>query len=294
MHAKRIALCIASRGNPRQLVETLCLTLRTCALPSTRAVVGLDADDPSLAEAQALIEALGNERIILSIAPRQDSLGTVYNRCAAALGADIYLNSADDFRILAHGWDAIIIRESAIFPDDIGMIGVGQLPFASALPAVEATTRCLIDTMGYFLQDYTPFGWLDNWLYEIVAMIGRTHFIPMHVEFVGPLRTRGLRDFLYWACFFDDMRPHRRAIAESILSSPDLLISPERRQELFDGLDDMCAMFASSVASLRERAGSEDADVTGYEAPDDERYRRIKARSMKVLEELRQRPARVA
>jgi hypothetical protein len=148
--------------------------------------------------------------------------------------------------------------------------------------------------MGYFIQDYTPFWWMDNWLYEIAAMIGRTHYIPMDVEFVGPLRTRGLRDILYWASFFDEMRVHRRAIAESILASPDLLISAERRQELFDGLDDMCAMFARSLVAMQERVSAEGAEDGGYDAPDDERYQRVKARAAKILQELQQKPARVA
>jgi hypothetical protein len=295
MPAKRIALCIASRGYPGQLCETLYRTLRASALPATRAVVGLDEDDPTLTEAQTLIDALDDKRIILSIAPREDAIGAVYNRCAARVEADLYLNGADDGRIVTPGWDAIISREAGIFPDDIGMIGLGVLPFPSSiLPAVEATTRGLIKKMGYFIQDYTPFWWMDNWLYEIAAMIGRTHYIPMDVEFVGPLRTRGLRDILYWASFFDEMRVHRRAIAESILASPDLLISAERRQELFDGLDDMCAMFARSLVAMQERVSAEGAEDGGYDAPDDERYQRVKARAAKILQELQQKPARVA
>ncbi len=252
--------------------------------------MGLDEDDPTLAEAQALLDVLGPERIVVSIAPREDSIGAVYNRCAAAMDADIYLNSADDFRILTHGWDAIVAREAAAaFPDGIGMIGVGPLPFPnSVLPAVEATTRGLIDKMGYFIQDYTPFWWMDNWLYEIAAMIGRTHYIPMEVEFVGPLQTRGLREVVYWCEFFGKMRVHRRAIAESILASPDFQVSAERRQELFDGLDPVCALFEGSIEHLAELAKAEATAPVGFDAPDDERYRRIKARSMRVLQELEQ------
>jgi hypothetical protein len=290
MPAKRIAYCVASRGNPRQLAESLYSTLKPCALAATKAVVGLDADDPTLAEAQALLDALGPERIVVSVAPREDSIGAVYNRCAAAVDADIYLNSADDFRILTPGWDAIVAREAAAaFPDGIGMLGVGPLPFPNAvLPAVEATTRGLIEKMGYFIQDYTPFWWMDNWLYEIAAMIGRTHYIPMEVEFVGPMRTRGLREVVYWCEFFGKMRVHRRAIAESILASPDLQISAERRQELFNALDHVCALFEGSLEQLAELAKAEGTKPIGFDAPDDERYRRIKARSMRVLQEFEQ------
>lgn len=294
MSDKRIALCIASRGNPRRLVEILYSSLRRCASITTMAVVGLDQDDPTLAEAQALIDALGTERIVVSVAPRPDAIGAVYNRCAAAVEADLYINSADDLRIVTSGWDAIVAQAARVFPDDIGMIGFGQMPFDSVLPATAATTRGLIQKMGYFLQDYTPYWWMDTWLYEIATMIGRSHFVPIDVEFPGPLTTRGLREFTYWACFFDIMRIHRRAIAESIIASPDFLVSADRRQELREGLDQVCALFHKSQSLHRDPDHAKLIETAGHDAPDDERYRRIKARSAEVLEQLGESGARVA
>jgi hypothetical protein len=294
MSDKRIALCIASRGKPRLLFETLHSILPNCALPTTTAVIGLDDDDPDLANAQLVIDALATERIVVSVAPRQDSIGAVYNRCTAAVDADLYINGADDFRIVTQGWDALLSRATGYFPDNIGMIGFGQLPFPSILPAVAATTRGLIDKMGYFLQDYTPYWWMDTWLYEIASMIGRTHYVPIDVEVIGEMTTRGLREFTYWARFFDEMRVHRRAIAESILSSPDFLVSAERRRELLSNVDKVCAELRQGQAIQRDPANAEGVERGGFDAPDDERYRRIKARSIRILEELRQNRARVA
>lgn len=295
MPDKRVALCIASRGNPRLLSETLRAILPKCTLSTTKAVVGLDDDDPTLLQARAALDTLGGKRIVVSIGPRQDSIGAVYNRCASSVDADLYINGADDMRILTQGWDALLAQEAGLFPDGIGMIGFGQLPFPSILPALAATTRGLIEKMGYFLQDYTPYWWMDTWLYEIASMIGRTHYVPIDVEAIGPLQTRGLREFTYWVCFFDDMRVHRRAIAESILSSPDFLVSTARRQELRDNLDHVCAEFRKRHVVPRDPATGERIEKAGaYDAPDDERYRRIKARSMKLLQELEQNPARVA
>jgi SOS-response transcriptional repressor LexA len=78
--SKRIALCIASRGNPRLLFETLHAVLRQCTLPATKAVIGLDEDDPTLADALTLIEALENRRIIVSTAPRAPKIRAVKHR----------------------------------------------------------------------------------------------------------------------------------------------------------------------------------------------------------------------
>jgi hypothetical protein len=283
--SKRIALCIASRGNPLSLFATLHSILPQCALSATTAVVGLDDDDPTLIDARVVLDALGPERIIVSIGPREDSIGAVYNRCAAAIDADLYINGADDFKIVTGGWDVLLSQAAEFFPDDIGMIGFGQMPWPSILPAVSATTRGLIKKMGYFVQDYTPYWWMDTWLYEIATMIGRSHYVPIDVEVIGPVRTRGLREFTYWVSFVDDMRVHRRAIAESILSSPDFLVSPERRQELRESLDHVCAEFRAGHVLPRNPAHAAGIEAAGYDAPDDERYRRIKARSMKVLQE---------
>jgi hypothetical protein len=291
---RRVALCIASRGNPRSLFETLHANLRGCALPATKVVVGLDEDDPTLADAQTLLDALGDERIITSIAPRADTIGAVYNRCAATVTADLYVNWADDARIATAGWDAELSAAAENFPDNIGMIGFGQMPVPSPLPACEAVTSGLIAKMGYYLQDYTPYWWMDTWLYEIATMIGRTLYLPIEVECRGPMQTRGLREVLYWARFFDEMRVHRRAIAETILASPDFIASPERRQELRNGLDAMCATFAGSNAILRDPDYAKRIESIGYDAPADDRYQRAKERSLRVLQELEQSRARVA
>ena len=285
--SKRIAVCIASRGNPRLLFETLHSVLRQCALPETKAIVGLDEDDPTLADALILIEALGNERIILSIAAREDSIGAVYNRCAAACDADLYINGADDFKIITPRWDGLLVQAANIFPDGIGMLGFGQMPWQSILPGCAATTRGLIEKMGYFVQDFTPYWWMDLWLYEIATMIGRNYHVPIDVEMVGPMRTRGLRDFAYWVTFVHTMRAHRRAIAESILSSPDFLVSAERRQELLQSLDEVCAWLGSGFALAIDPANVARVEMGAYDAPEDDRYRRIKDRSAAVLQDLK-------
>jgi hypothetical protein len=284
--SNRVALCIASRGNPRNLYETLYAVLRRCTLPQTKAVIGLDEDDPTLADTQTLIEAMESERIVVSVAPRTDTIGAVYNRCAAAVDADLYINSADDFRILTAGWDAVLADAAGIFPDGIGMIGFGEMPVPSPLPACEAATRGLIEKMGYYLQDYTPYWWMDTWLCEIAIMIGRNHSVAMKTQFVGERQTRGLRELSYWACFFDETRVHRRAIAEAILSSPDFAEPAERKQQLRNRLDHICARLKEGNAILRDPGYANQLERSGYDAPADERYRRAKDRSLIVLQEL--------
>jgi hypothetical protein len=166
------------------------------------------------------------------------------------------------------------------------------MPVSSWLPACEAATRGLIDKMGYYVQDYTPYWWMDTWLCEIATMIGRTHFVTIKTEFVGERQTRGLRELPYWAHFFDETRVHRRAIAEAILSSPDFADPAERRQQLRDRLDHICAVLERGNAILRDPAYANQLERAGYDAPADERYRRAKDRSLIVLQEMRRDQAR--
>jgi hypothetical protein len=139
--------------------------------------------------------------------------------------------------------------------------------------------------MGYFVQDFTPYWWIDGWLYEIATMIGRNLYVPIEVEMIAPARTRGLREFGYWYGFMDDMRIHRRAIAESILSSPDFLVSDERRRELREDLDRVCAEFGGARQAALDPANIARVEARGYDGPEDERYQRVKARSIQVLRE---------
>ncbi len=283
---KRVALCIASRGNPQPLFETLQDVLRRGALPQTKAVIGLDEDDPTLPDALARIESLKNKRIVVSVAPRGDTIGTVYNRCAAAVDADIYVNGVDDFRIATEGWDAVLANAAQIFPDGIGVIGFGTMPVSSGLPAFEATTRGLIEKMGYFVQDYTPYWWMDTWLFEIATMIGRLYSVPIDVRFVGSPRTRGMRDLLFWAQFYDAMRVHRRAVAEAIVASASFLDSPERKRELIEDLDQLCANLEAHCAVLRDPDFARRIEASGFDAPVNDRYLRAKERAQTALQAL--------
>jgi hypothetical protein len=282
----RVALCIASRGNPEPLFETLQNVLRRGALPQTKAVIGLDEDDPTLPDTLARIEALNNKRIVVSVAPRGDTIGSVYNRCAAAVDADVYVNGVDDFRIATEGWDAVLADAAKIFPDGIGVIGFGDMPVPSGLPACEAATRGLIEKMGYFVQDYTPYWWMDSWLFEIATMIGRFYSVPIEVRFVGPMRTRGMRDLLFWAQFYDAMRVHRRAVAKAIVASANFLDSPERKRELIEDLDRLCAELEGHNAVLRDPGYAKRIEASGFDAPASDRYLRAKERAQTALQAL--------
>ena len=282
---KTIALVIATRDNSQTLRTTIAGNLSGTALDSTKVIVGVDEDDPSLDDALTVVASFPQRaNVKAAIGPRPGSIGGVYNRCAEQEPADIYIAGADDAIIRTPGWDARILKATERLPEFIGVIGCGKMPVESMLPATCAVTRPLIDRMGYFLQPYTPYWWMDTWLFEISVMIGRMLPLDMDLDFGDWTKTRGMRDLTYWATFFDDMRGHRRAIAERIINDPEFKTDEVIKKQLIERMDTLCAKFLHSNSCLRdpEHAGRI-MKKFAHDAPEDERYIRIKAQSVDLV-----------
>jgi hypothetical protein len=282
---KTVALVIATRGNSQTLLTTITRNLRGAVLDSTKVIVGLDEDDPGLEDALAIVATFPHHaNVKTAIGPRPDSIGAVYNRCVAQEPADIYLAGADDGIICTPGWDERILSVTERMPDFIGVVGCGKMPVESVLPATCAVTRPLIDRMGYFLQPYTPFWWMDTWLFEIAVMIGRMYPLELDFDFGDWTKTRGMRDLTYWAQFFDDMRGERRALAETIINDPEFKTDDPIKKQLLQRMDMLCAKFLHSNSCLRD---PEHADRImkkfAHDAPESERYLRIKERSADLV-----------
>jgi hypothetical protein len=282
---RTVALVIATRGNSKTLLKTIAENLEGAVLDSTKVIVGLDEDDPGLEEAKTIVASFPDRaNVKAAIGPRPGSIGAVYNRCTEQEPADIYIAGADDAIIRTPGWDERILEVTERMPGFIGVVGCGKMPVESMLPATCAVTRPLIDRMGYFLQPYTPFWWMDTWLFEISVMIGRMFPLEMEFDFGDWTNTRGMRDLTYWAQFFDDMRGERRAIAETIINDPAFKSDDAIKKQLLERMDMLCAKFLHSNSCLRDPAYADRImKKFAHDAPEDERYIRIKARSADLV-----------
>jgi hypothetical protein len=282
---KTVALVIATRGNSQTLLKTITENLSGAVLDSTTVIVGLDEDDHGLEEARTIVASFpARANVKAAIGPRPGSIGGVYNRCAEQEPADIYIAGADDAIIRTHGWDARILEVTERMPGFIGVVGCGKMPVESMLPATCAVTRPLIDRMGYFLQPYTPFWWMDTWLFEISVMIGRLFPLDLDLDFGDWTKTRGMRDLTYWAQFFDDMRGHRRTIAETIINDPVFESDDDIKRQLLERMDLLCAKFLHSNSCLRDPAhAGRIMKKFAHDAPADARYIRIKEQSVDLV-----------
>lgn len=270
-----IVHCIASRGRPAMLADALRATLGSSTLDSTKVVVALDEDDKWLSENLRAIDAEGRRQTKWIVNPRQDSIGQLYNLCVESTPGDLYTNGCDDIHILTRGWDAKLAAAFNDLPNGIGVVGFGQMPCASPLPAFMACSRKMIDVMGYFLQPWTPYWWHDTWLWEIAQYAGVFHQVEIEVGYpVQDFKTQGLREVGFWQSFFDETRPMRREIA--------MRISPE----LAPRMALLGPRFFGHGALLR------DSQFVAKNFPDpetqaDERYQRIRANAEGLLNRLR-------
>lgn len=286
-----ITVCIATRGRPELLRQSVERTLANAVLPTTRVVVGVDMDDlDTLGKAGAVSagwHSTPDQRLAWSFASREDSLGAKYNRIAASCPADIYLGATDDAWIDTRGWDAELERLCALFPDGIGCVYVGKMNIPSSLPAMQAVTAAMVERMGHFMCPDYPFWWHDTWLDEFAHYIGRVVHSNISVGYPAQNPgSRGLREIDFWAQVFDETRPARRQLALDLINDPAFAETEMRRMQLRHAMASYDRYFAHRNAYLRKaenaRRLEQTAGVDNGGAPD-ERYARLKARAMEML-----------
>ena len=283
----RINACIASRGRSGDLTDIVAETIDRTELPDTKVVVALDDDDPFAVDVVNVLQGLP-DKFIVSIAPREDSLGAKYNRAAAAYDADLYVLLADDMQIVTPGWDRKFAEAAALSPDGIFCIYFGNTPWPSHMPAAYAVSHKLVDMMGFFMCPHFPFWWHDTTLYEIVEFIGRSVYVDIQISYEhNKNKTRGMRDVNHWAALFAALRAQRWEIAQRIIDSPENLDTPSRKEGLKIVAFQLSKWLHEKDASNRDPARGQVLEtVQGYDAPNDERYQRIYQASQKLMAEM--------
>ena len=279
----KLNLCIAARGKPEELQYVVAECDRHVADSDNTVIsVALDADDDSLNQRiapQTRCELLWN------VAPREDSLGEKYSRCASLAAADLYVLGADDNAFITEGWDDRIRKRAALFPDSLGLVYFGRLD--GTLPVNMALPHALVGIQGFLFPPYWPTWWHDTWTDEIAHMTGRHLWAEIQVEEIGGRgQTRGLRDVVFWANLFEATRPEREMIAHRLNQQYNAKY-PWRLAQLEQALPLMRAFFSNRTARLRDPATAGQFEKRmSHDAPADERYLRIKAKAEQKLAEL--------
>lgn len=282
----RINLCTPTRGKRDSVLNFVGESISHSVLDSTRVVLGFDDDIP---EACLVI----SDKIAISMAKREDSLGAKYNRCADYYPADLYIMGVDDVAIATPGWDRILAETAEVFTDGIGFIYFGKEPHGEDFPSMIVVTERAVDLIGFFCPPYFPFWWNNTWIDEIAQLCGRivdlrlTDGIITRYPKDGEWHEPARRDIIFWAEFFDVTRPLRIETAQRIIAASD---TPDwRKRQMRDWQPQLLAWLLKRNSSLRDPVYAE--WVAKVKAPLDARHLRLRVNALRLLESLEQKAA---
>lgn len=269
----RLTISLASRGRPEILRRTLEQTVQNLRESGTRIVVALDADDETCSGF-----VFDHPNVVVSVEPREESIGDKWNRAVRVAPADAYMLMGDYTPHATPGFDSETLKAASLFPDGIGLVvnHMANMSFAGMYVA----TAGLVERMGYLCPPYFPYWFVDHWLDDIGRMIGRVAFADVNF---GPYKkppTQGMREPAFWAMVYDALVFERREIAERIIRSDDFLEPGWRK-----------SMLLGAARLVEERSFMVNGYVRTIPASDrttDARYERIKARAMLKLAEVAQ------
>lgn len=275
----RLVISLPTRGRPQQLIETLTRSSAHLALANT--VIMVQVDDDDRATVDALAAAPLDSRILVNIAPREDTIAAKWNR-ALRLPADAYLVSADDAPEATPGFDALLLEAAARFPDGVGMV-YGRMANASFSSMVCPTAK-LIDKLGHIFPEYFPYWFVDHWTDDIARIIGRISFAEVGTDQSKVGKTMELREPGWWATWFDAAYLMRRQIARRIIDAPDFE-SPEWSKELLRRHHPLIE-YRSRWVNSNVRGQARQLEGWSGLTLKDERYQRVRRRAVAMVPHL--------
>lgn len=277
----KLSVCIASRGHPQDLLTVIkSIDDRVSDPANTVISVALDSDDGSNPEPPAT-----RCELRWSVAEREDSLGAKYNRAQMNAIADWYILGADDNLFVSDGWDETIRKHAQLYGGEPGLVYFGRLD--GTLPTQMAISHSFVSYQGFLFPPYWPFWFHDTWIDEIGHLTSRILWTPIHIQEIGGRgKTRGLRDVIFWAEFFETLRPIREEIARRISidhNPPWLQLEIEQKLEIYR------KFFAARTYRLRDKDTAVSFERRmSVDAPISERYLRIKSKADAIVAEIKQ------
>jgi len=212
---------IATRGRPDLLVKTLEHTMPCVSRKDTVVMISVDEDDKDTLG--ALNRLPTDDRIHVSVKPREDSRGEKYGRALKEHPASVYLPTVDCAPLITPAWDQIILDAANVFPDGIGCV---YTPMSNHhFPGLQAPTAKLVDYLGHIYNPEYPFWFVDHEMDDICRMIGRYVFVD--IAFPNgewrPSTTIRMRHLKFWVHYFHLLTEERTRRAWSIIDSSEFL-----------------------------------------------------------------------
>ncbi len=273
----KLVISLATRGRPEKLLDTVTKSTANLVLPNTEYQIHVDDDDKGTIA--ALSKAKLDDRIKITIGPREDTIAGKWNR-SLATPADLYLVAADDDPYITPGYDGRLLHAAGLFPDGVGMV-YGRMANAS-FSGVVAPTAKLTEKLGHIFPEHFPYWFVDHWTDDLAKLIDRISFADVQTDQSAVGKTQEMREPGWWATWFDAAYLMRRKIANGII---DALDEPEWRKQM---LRANAPLIEYRSRWVNEGVRSRDAELSAWSGLDnaDPRYIRVRDRAVAMVPSL--------
>lgn len=280
----KLTIVLPTRKRPHLLLQTIDKISQNMELPNTTLAVLVDEDDKQTQLALKMARLSNDERIKISVKPREDTKGEKHDRVLTFAPADLYMCTADYAPITTNGFDKRMLDAYARFPDGIGYV-YSNMANAS-FPIFQGIPQKMVDKLGYIYPGWFPFWFVDHWVDDVAQMIGRISYADIEADHqsMKPPHTTGLRDLHFWAAFFDAGVVERRREALKIINDPEFQ-EPQWRKDVLVANNPLIEHYSRWVNQIVRRDASQIEQTRNNESDADERYLRMKrAAETKLLE----------
>lgn len=168
-----ISIILPSRGRPEKLKEVIQAIADTVSNPENiEVIIRVDDDDPD-----SYLFGLPLFCRVIS-GPRLESKVAVYNESIGMANGDLLMPMGDDSFLISKGWDEIIEKEFAKYPDKIlllyGKDGIHNQRLATHF----IISRKMADALGYFSPTLFKAYFGDNFMTDLAVRIRRIKYNP--------------------------------------------------------------------------------------------------------------------
>jgi hypothetical protein len=186
--AMKIALLVPSReriGFKRDLARSVLDTVDN--INNVNLYFGIDDDDPTKKHAEEIARQYPFVKIIpIHNNGKFDGLGKLWNICARATTEEIMAMIGDDMVFITKGWDTKILDEFSDKKcprDNIKMVFCYDGRHGERMAVNAFVHRAYMNLTGYFMREEFRVDFIDLWLHQIFASIGRLKYRgDIHIE----------------------------------------------------------------------------------------------------------------
>jgi len=184
---KKIALLVPSRERVDKKISLANSVANTIENhDNVTLYYGVDMDDPKRDKAYEMLKDYPFVKIIDIPAGPFKGLGKLWNICAKATNEDIIAMIGDDMEFRTPKWDTAIINEfepSQMPPDGFKMVYCNDGRHGKRMAVNAFINRSYVDLTGYFMREEFMCDFIDLWLHQVYASIGRLKYRgDIHIE----------------------------------------------------------------------------------------------------------------